>query len=372
MAERSILIAGGGTGGHIYPGLAVAAEVRRRRPDVPLHWVGTRAGLEARLVPPSGVPLHFIRSAGIAGKSIPRRIAGACLIPVGLAQASALVVRLGAGVVSGVGGYASGPVVLAGRLLGRGTAILEQNAIPGATNRILAPLVDRVAVAFPFTAERLPGRVVVTGNPVREGLADAPDERRDGRSTVLVVGGSRGARGLNTVVMNMLPALAASGLTVRLRHQTGAADESRVSEAYARSGLDAEVVPYITDMASAYAGADLVVCRAGATTLAELSAAGRPAVLVPFPHAAGGHQAENGRQLVSHGAAVMVREEDAGHGRLAEIVIDLLRDGERLRNMEEAVRELGAPAAASRVADLLLDLLDRRPMRTRADTGATA
>lgn len=367
MAKHAILIAGGGTGGHIYPGLALAAEIGRRRPTLPIHWVGTRAGLEARIVRNAGYPLHFIHSAGIAGKPWARRLAAALLVPVGAVQSAGIVWRTGARVVIGVGGYASGPVVLAARVLRCSTAILEQNAQPGATNRILAPLVDRVAVAFAVTATHLSGRTVVTGNPVREGFDSQPDTRRGNHLSVLVVGGSRGARGLNRVVTEMLPVLAASDLTCRVVHQTGAADEAIVRAAHAASGIDSDVVPYIEDMAAAYAGADLVICRAGATTIAELSAAGRAAVLVPFPQATGGHQADNGRQLVRQGAAVMIEEAETGHDRLAQIVLDLLADPVRRRRMEERAQALGAPHAAAAVADLVLDLFDQPRRRGVAD-----
>ena len=178
MAWPSVLLAGGGTGGHVYPGLAVADEIRRRRPRLPVVFAGTRGGLELRLVPAAGYPLRLIQAGGLAGKSWRSRLGSALRLPAGMLQSVALVSRDRAGVVVGLGGYASGPVVLAGRLLGRPTAIREQNAVPGATNRILAPLVDRVALAFPATAGRIRGRTVVTGNPVRPGFSALPDASR--------------------------------------------------------------------------------------------------------------------------------------------------------------------------------------------------
>jgi UDP-N-acetylglucosamine--N-acetylmuramyl-(pentapeptide) pyrophosphoryl-undecaprenol N-acetylglucosamine transferase len=369
MEIRSILIAGGGTGGHVYPGLALASEIRRRRPELPVRFVGTATGLEARLVPAAGFAVDFIRSGGIAGKSWPRRILGALLIPVGLVQSARLILRSRAGLVIGVGGYSSGPVVLTARLLQRPTMVLEQNAVAGATNRILAPLVDRIAVSFAATAESLPGRVTVTGNPVREGFAALPDDRSPERLSLLVVGGSRGARGLNRAVVETLPRLAACSRPVFVHHQTGPADLEQVRETYDGSGVTARVEAYIEDMAAAYAAADLVICRAGATTIAELSATGRAAVLVPFPHATGAHQEANGRELVAHGAALMVRESEAGDGRLADIVTALLDDVERRTRMESQARSLGSPAAAGAVADLALELYDRRVKRVAAGNG---
>jgi UDP-N-acetylglucosamine--N-acetylmuramyl-(pentapeptide) pyrophosphoryl-undecaprenol N-acetylglucosamine transferase len=369
MPQKCVFIAGGGTGGHLYPGLAVADELRRRRADLPLQFVGTRAGLEVDIVPRAGYPLRFIGVGGIAGKSWIVRLANALRIPVATAQSMGLVMSEGARVVVGVGGYASGPVVLAAKLLRRRTLILEQNALPGSTNRILAPLVDRVAVAFPGTARRLPGRVTVTGNPVRTGVAAVPDRRAESVRRLLIFGGSRGARGLNDAVLESLPALDGSGLSLEILHQTGEEDEDRVRSAYGRTGLDARVIPYIDDMAGAYAGADLVVCRAGATTVAELSAAGRAAIMVPLPHATGGHQEENAREMAGVGAAILMRQSEAGEGRLAVVIRQLLEDPARRREMEEAARALGSPRAAAAVADLVLELYDRDLRRAAAGNG---
>ncbi len=372
MADHCVLIAGGGTGGHVYPGLVVADELRRRRPSLPVVFAGTRAGLEARLVPEAGYRLRFIRAGGILGKSWPVRVANALLVPVGLVQSVGIVMGERARVVMGVGGYASGPLVLGARLARRRTLILEENAQPGATNRILAPLVDRVAVAFETTAQRLPGRVVVTGNPVRAAVTRIPDQRVAGRWRLLVFGGSRGARGLNDAVMASLPALAAAGHDLEILHQTGAADVERVTAAYRAAGLEAHVVAYIDDMAAAYAGADLVVCRAGATTVAELSAAGRAAVMLPLPHATGGHQEENARAMAGCGAAVLLRESEAGGGALATVVLELLRDPGRRARMEDAARGLGSPGAAAAVADLVLELYDLGTRRAAAGNGRPA
>jgi len=371
MDYPSIILAGGGTGGHIYPGLAVAAELKRRRPALPVLFVGTRAGLEARLVPAAGFPLRFINSAGIAGKSWPVRLANALRIPWSLVQSAGIVMNGHAGVVVGVGGYASGPVVLAGSMLRRPTLIMEQNAIAGSTNRILAPLVDRVAVTYPETARRLKGRCRVTGNPVRAGFASLPDRRVPGRPCLLIFGGSRGARGINRAVMAALPALAAAE-NLHIRHQTGSADLETVRAAYSHSDLDAEVIPYIDDMAGAYAAADLVICRAGATTIAELSATGRAAILVPFPGATGGHQEENGRALATAGAAVLLREAETGEGHLARLVLSLLADAPRRRRMEAAAASLNAPGAAADVTDMILELYDRRWRRHAAGNGNPA
>lgn len=372
MSEPSILVAGGGTGGHVYPGLAVAEEIHRRRPSVPIVFVGTRAGIETRLVPAAGYPLQFIRAGGIAGKALPARVAGALLVPVGVLQSAGLLMRNRARVVVGVGGYASGPVVTAARLLGRSTLILEQNASPGATNRILAPLVDCAAVAFAATVPRLKARrAVVTGNPVRASLTHVPDHRDASRWGLLIFGGSRGAHGLNRAVLAALPRLATADRHLSIVHQTGSADLEEMKSGYASAGVPAQVLPYIEDMAGAYAQADLVICRAGATTVAELSAVGRPAILVPFPHATAGHQEENARALVEAGAAVVLPEAEAGC-HLADLALSLLHDPGRRRRMEEAARGLGAPIAARAVADLILELYDRPVRRTASGNGRPA
>jgi len=367
----SIILAGGGTGGHIYPALAVAGELRSQRPDLPLLFVGTRRGLEARLVPAAGFPIRFINSAGIAGKSLPVRVANALRIPWSLCQSVGIVMSRRAGVVVGVGGYSSGPVVLAATLLRRPTLIMEQNAVAGSTNRILAPLVNQVAVTYEQTATRLKGRCRVTGNPVRPGFNALPDRRVPGQPHLLIFGGSRGARGLNEAVMEALPALAGTA-NLRIRHQTGSADLERVRAAYSHTSLDVEVVPYIEDMAGAYAEADLVVCRAGATTIAELSATGRAAILVPFPAATGGHQEENGKALAEAGAAVLLRQDATGGGRLGAEMVSLLADATRRRQMEEEAVKLGAPAAAATVAGMILDLYDRRSRQQAAGNGKPA
>jgi UDP-N-acetylglucosamine--N-acetylmuramyl-(pentapeptide) pyrophosphoryl-undecaprenol N-acetylglucosamine transferase len=372
MPNDSVLIAGGGTGGHVYPGLAVADELRRRRPDLPLLFVGTRAGLEVTLVPQAGYLLRFIDVGGIAGKNWPVRLVNALRIPVGMVQSMRLVMRERARVVMGVGGYASGPVVLAAKLLRRATLVLEQNASAGSTNRILAPLVDRVAVAFPATAQRMPGKTVVTGTPVRSGLMAVDDRRVSEQGSLLIFGGSRGARGLNDAVIESVARLRAPGLPVSILHQTGPADVERVRAAYREAGLDARVVPYIDDMASAYAAADLVVCRAGALTVAELSAAGRASIMIPLPHATGGHQEENANEMVACGAAVLLRQDEAGGGRLADVVLELLRDPHRRGAMERAARGLGAPDAAAAVADLVLELYERNLRRSAAGNGRPA
>ncbi|MFQ5768581.1 MAG: glycosyltransferase, partial [Acidobacteriota bacterium] len=289
MDRDAVLIAGGGTGGHIYPGLALADELRRRRPGLPVLFIGNRNGLESRLVPAAGYRLHLVPGGGISGKRWPVRMGHALQVPLGLLKSGWHVIRDRAQVVVGAGGYASGPAVLAGRLLGRATLIMEQNALPGATNRILAPLVDQVAVAFAATAGRLKGRIQVTGNPVRSGLVRLAC-RRDPAPCLLIFGGSRGARGLNGAIMDILPGLVQARPNLRILHQTGPADLKGVKAVYEASGLAATVVPYIDDMAAAYAAAHLVICRAGATSVAELTAVGRPAILIPLPRSVGGHQ----------------------------------------------------------------------------------
>ena len=373
MGQDAILIAGGGTGGHVYPGLAVAAALTSRRPALPIRFVGTTAGLESRLVPAAGYPLDVVRAGGLVGKSAAARLRGALLLPIGLAQAVRIVMRSHARVVLGVGGYASGPTVLAARLLRRATVLLEPNAMPGATNRVLAPLADAVALGLPAAGPLLrTRRPVLTGTPVRADLTALPDRRRPEMVNLFVFGGSRGAVGLNRAVIAALPAWEAERGRLDILHQTGPAHLDEVRAAYAAAGWTARVVPYVEDMAGAYAAADLVICRAGANSVAELSAVARAAVLVPFPHATHGHQDANARALVDAGAALLVREAEAGGGRLGALVLELLRDPARRQAMEAAARRLGAPQAAEKLADLLLEYYDRRLRRLVAGNGRPA
>jgi UDP-N-acetylglucosamine--N-acetylmuramyl-(pentapeptide) pyrophosphoryl-undecaprenol N-acetylglucosamine transferase len=353
---KRVLIAGGGTGGHIYPGLAIAEELSARSPRPEVIFVGTPEGMEMRLVPRAGFPIVGICSGGVIGKGLATRAASLCLrAPIGLAQSLALLRRLEPDVVIGVGGYASAPLALGAVLAGVPTVLQEQNLLPGVTNRLLAPWVEAVAVSFDESRERLQGRVVVTGNPLRRSVLGTAPRPDDGRFHLLVLGGSRGARAVNRLMSEALADLGPLRERLSITHQTGEADLEETRRAYARrAGAEFpwKVVPFLERIWEEYGWADLVVCRAGATTIAELTASGKAAVLVPFPHSARNHQVYNARYLADRGAAVMQEQDGLTAGRLAGTILELAEDEARRAQMAARSRSLGSPDAAARVADL--------------------
>ena len=282
-----VLIAGGGTGGHLYPGIAVARELMARVPDARVVFVGTATGIEARVVPQEGFALETIRSAGIKGKSLPALARGLALLPLSALDAVQVISRHRPSVVIGVGGYSSGPVVALAALRGIPTLLMEQNAMPGFTNRSLARLVRAAAVTYPDSVAHFGGRAFVAGNPVRpeffHGGAHDDHGSPPGAARVLVFGGSQGAHAINVAMVAAAPQLVADQPGVAITHQTGERDLESVREGYRAAGLPARVEPFLFAMDREMTGADLVVSRAGATTLAELTAAGRPSILVPLP-----------------------------------------------------------------------------------------
>jgi UDP-N-acetylglucosamine--N-acetylmuramyl-(pentapeptide) pyrophosphoryl-undecaprenol N-acetylglucosamine transferase len=358
-----ILIAGGGTGGHLFPGIAVAEALADRGAEV--LFVGTERGLEARVLPRLGFALETIQVRGLARVSWTERLRFLLEAPLSAAQAASVLWRVRPDVAVGVGGYSSGPVLLAAALARIPTAILEQNSVPGVTNRLLSRVVDRIYCSFTLPEGTFPAhKTTVPGNPVRQGIIDAleqaghvgapatPDDSNDsndGRFSLFVFGGSQGARGINETFMAAAPALAQQRLS--LVHQTGEADHERVVAAYARAGLTAEVLPFIDNMAERYAAADLIVCRAGATTLAELGIVGRPAVLVPFPHATHNHQEANARDVERQGAAICLPQQELTGDQLASLIAELEADPARRASMGEAMARLGRPDAAHVIAE---------------------
>jgi UDP-N-acetylglucosamine--N-acetylmuramyl-(pentapeptide) pyrophosphoryl-undecaprenol N-acetylglucosamine transferase len=356
-----LVVAGGGTGGHLYPGIAVARELLRRHPDARVTFAGTTRGIEARVVPAEGFELDVIRSAGLKGKSIAARLRGVSLVPLGLLDAWRLLSRRRPHVVLGVGGYSSGPVVLAAALRRVPTMVLEQNAVPGLTNRALARVVRAAAVTYDETLAFFHGRGFVAGNPVRSEFFAADDAARGTGSPrtarrVLVIGGSQGAHAINVAMVAAAPKLARERPGLELVHQTGPRDLAMVRDAYGRAGVAVRAEAFFDRMAAEMREADLVVCRAGATTLAELAAAARPALLMPFPGATDDHQRRNARVLVDTGAAMMVEEHELSGDRLADAIAALLADDARRRQMSAALRRFARPDAAARIVDRLLEL----------------
>jgi UDP-N-acetylglucosamine--N-acetylmuramyl-(pentapeptide) pyrophosphoryl-undecaprenol N-acetylglucosamine transferase len=355
-----VLIAGGGTGGHLFPGIALAEEVVTRHHKNEVVFVGTEKGLEAKVVPQAGFPLEFIQARGLKGKGLWQLLQGLLALPLAFIESFRILSRHKPDVVVGVGGYASGPVVMVAWLLGIPTAVQEQNALPGFTNKVLGKVVKVVFTAFeearPFFPE---GKVQLVGNPIRRKLMDnyLRSHLAHEKFTVLVFGGSLGAKGINQRVVEALDHLGDLKDQMHFVHQTGKSDLERVRKGYADRGFQAEVVEFIDDMSSAYARADLVVCRAGATTLAELTVCKKASILIPFPYATDNHQEVNARALVEAGAAVMFREAELTGQKLAEQIRALKTEPARLKQMEKKAALQGRPEAAKELADVCVDLM---------------
>lgn len=346
------MIMAGGTGGHVYPALAVAQELRSRGHEV--VWMGAPESFEARVVPAQGFPIEYVRVAGLRGKGPVKLFLAPLLIARAMLDAWAALRKCGPHVVLGMGGFAAGPGGLVARLWDVPLVIHEQNAAAGLTNRWLARLAQRVLQAFPNTFPR----AETVGNPVRAAIRDiAPPEtrlaNRSGALRVLVIGGSQGARALNERIPEALVLIPADRCP-EVRHQAGRTLEV-AQQAYARTGAKATVTAFIEDMAEAYAWADLAICRAGASTIAELAAAGCAAVLVPYPHAVDDHQTLNAEYLVSAGAALRVPESELSARRLADLLAQLLADRPRLLRMAQAARAVAWAAAEKKIADAVIE-----------------
>ena len=356
-----VVIAGGGTGGHLFPGIAVARALQARLPEAQISFAGTARGIEARVVPREGFPLDLIRIGGVKGKSIAAKVRGAALVPIGLLDAWRIVSARRPSLVIGVGGYSAGPVVLVAALRGIPTLLLEQNAVPGLTNRLLAPFVRAAAVSFESTAPFFGAKAFVSGNPIRPEFlsvtAAVPSREKSPETKLLVFGGSQGAHAINAAMIDAAGELMIRVSDVRLTHQTGEGDFSRVREAYRNAGLSAEVAPFFDDLPSRLARTDLVICRAGATTLAEITAVGACAILVPLPTATDDHQRKNAETLAAAGAADVLLQSDLNGHTLVERVARLAADGEARTRMSKAARALGRPAAAAAIVDRVLALV---------------
>jgi UDP-N-acetylglucosamine--N-acetylmuramyl-(pentapeptide) pyrophosphoryl-undecaprenol N-acetylglucosamine transferase len=354
-----LLVAGGGTGGHLFPGIAVADEAIRRGGSEVL-FVGTSRGIETRAVPAAGYALETLDVSGLKRMGLWGTLRGLVRVPLALARSMAILRRFKPGVVLGVGGYASGPLVLAATLLGYPTAIQEQNSVPGITNRVLGKLVRAVFIAFEDAARFFPARKIEhLGNPVRQKIVAAlervgPAEAAD-KVRILVVGGSQGARAVSDLVTGAAALLSTANLDFSIVHQTGSTDLDRIQERYRTLGLAGrvQVKAFIEDMAAAYAEAELVVARAGALTLAELAIAGRPAILIPLPTAADDHQRKNAARFASVGAAQVLDQVTARSEDLAAAIVGLAKDGAKRADMGVAMRKLARPQAAQAIVDRL-------------------
>lgn len=362
-----VLMAAGGTGGHIFPALAVAEELRSRSeaaaPEGVAYetvFVGTGRGLEARLIPQAGYALETIEGAGLKGIKGWNRFLNLTALPQSAFDAGRLLRRFRPHVVVGMGGYIAGPVMLEGALTGIPTLLFEPNAVPGFTNRVLGPVVRVAAVGFEAALSVYGSNARFTGHPVRREFYEIVPKEHAAPYTVLIMGGSQGAHALNQCViesLSLFPAEAGEGL--RFIHQTGEADYNVVRAAYDKQSIRAEVCAFIDHIAEAFSRADLMVCRAGATTVAELAAAGKASILVPYPSATDQHQFENARALERAGGAVTIEQRDLTPQRLVKEILGLLGNGQNLVLMEQRARSLARPGAARHIADLVEELSGR-------------
>ena len=362
MGEAStILIAGGGTGGHLFPAIAVAEEIAATTPAAKIVFVGTAKGLETRVIPYTIWELVLMDVPQLKGMGLFRKLKTIFSIPRAMFQAFFILRRYKPDLVMGVGGYAAGPLSLVASLIGIKTVAMEQNAIPGLTNRILGRFVDRIFVTFAESAGYFSAKkVIMSGNPVRKKIRDVSQHKpvkRD-KFTILAFGGSQGARAINENMLDALPYLSDIRDDIHIIHQIGRGEDvGRFNAAYRARGFSAEVYHFIEDMGKIYWSADIVVCRAGSTTVAELTVTGRPAILVPYPHATDNHQAANARALADAGGAIVISEGELTGEKLADEVKGLLAEPVRLASMAVAANEFGKPDAAKIIVEECMKLV---------------
>jgi UDP-N-acetylglucosamine--N-acetylmuramyl-(pentapeptide) pyrophosphoryl-undecaprenol N-acetylglucosamine transferase len=352
-----MLVAGGGTGGHVFPALAVAQEWLRQGKALgearEAVFVGTARGLENKLVPPTGIPLEFIRSAGLKGMGGMKLARNLATLGPAYMDSRAILRKHKFDVAFGVGGYAAGPILLAAAMRGIPVVIFEPNAAPGLTNRILARFATRVAVGYAETARRLGKKAVVTGCPVRPEFEFVPMRKPEPPFRILITGGSQGARPINRAVVEALPLLKERMNDLQIVHQTGEREYENVRASYAACEFTAQVKPFLTDMPERFAWADLIVCRAGQTTIAEIAAVGRAALFIPFAGAADSHQLRNAQALERAGAARVLIESELNGARLAQEISGLLARPDELADLAAKARHFAAPQATQEIVKLI-------------------
>ena len=373
-----IVIAGGGTGGHLFPGIAIAEEFRMRYPDSEVAFIGTEHGIEATIVPMAGYPIHYIGAKGFVGKSLMKKFSAGIQTVFSVRDARRLLRRLKPDAIIGVGGYASFGPVFAGALLSIPSIVAEQNSVPGLANRVLGKIADAICLTYYESISFFPmGKTFVTGNPIRTGILSGDRNNAYGlfgldrsKFTVTIVGGSSGARNINNAVCGSFPYLHTLREEVQFLHQTGKGDFESVRGAYRKWGVKGTTAAFIYQMAEAYAVADLVVARAGATTLAELTAIGKPMILIPYSYAAARHQELNAMKLSEMGAARVILDHDLNGEILAKQIRELYSDKVMRAEMERASRAIGKPDAAQRVVDIVTSMLKKNAVyKHRSRTG---
>jgi len=363
-----VIIAGGGTGGHLFPGLAIAEELKRRYAMAEVIFVGTEYGIEARVIPREGYPIKFLRAEGLIGVSLLKRIKAVAKMFLSILDSYKIIRDVRPDLMIGVGGYTSGAIMLMAFLRALPTMILEQNCIPGLTNRILGRFVKAICISYQESIPFFPKpKTFLTGNPVRMHVLKGNNESgyklfslEKGLFTVFVFGGSLGARNINMAVIDSLRYLHDLRDKIQILHQTGMRDYEVVRDAYRMQRFKATVTPFIYQMGEAYAVSDIVVSRAGATTLAELTAVGRPAILIPYPYAAGHHQELNARKLMKMGAARMILESELSGESLAHTVRELYENGTIRAEMQGNSKALGRPEACAKVVDIAMSLIKEK------------
>lgn len=357
-----LIIAGGGTGGHLFPGIAVAEEFLSRDPKNEVLFVGTERGIEARAVPAAGYRLELISASGIRGKGTLAQLKGAALMIYGYAQSRKILKSFQPDLVLGVGGYASLPMLMAARGMLIPRFIHEQNAIPGKTNRLLAHFADRVFITLEESAVYFPkAKTLLTGNPLRKQILERvgashrfSDIENNGRFHLFIFGGSQGAHGINSAMVAALPFLKQCGIHFNITHQTGEKDCSEVTEAYRQAGVEARVVPFINDMATEYAAADLIICRAGATTIAEVTACGKACLFIPFPHAVDDHQRKNAEALLKKDACHLLVEQELTGKKLADLITESAANPDAVRLIGERAFAMARLDAAKIMVDQMV------------------
>jgi UDP-N-acetylglucosamine--N-acetylmuramyl-(pentapeptide) pyrophosphoryl-undecaprenol N-acetylglucosamine transferase len=352
--EIRLLLTGGGTGGHLFPAVAAAEKFQKLYPGTSVLFVGTKRKIDRKTLDSYGFASQSILSYGLKGKSPAELLKAFLVLPLSLFQAVRIITSFRPQVILGVGGYVTGPVVAAGRLLGIPTVIHEQNSVPGLANRKLGQIADRICLSLPGSEIFFPAeKTSLTGNPVRQDillLAEKSERKHGEGRTLLVLGGSQGAAAVNRLASEAVCSLGEEvRKELRVIHQTGAKDEQRIRSAYERAGVKAEVSAFFTAMHEVYSRADLVISRAGATSLAEMAVLGMPVVLIPYPHAADNHQEKNGDFYVSGGGALLFREKELTPEVLAQTVLALFSDRTRLESMSRAMKQLSYPEAAERI-----------------------
>ncbi|PYS42918.1 MAG: undecaprenyldiphospho-muramoylpentapeptide beta-N-acetylglucosaminyltransferase [Acidobacteria bacterium] len=355
-----VIIAGGGTGGHLFPGIAVAREIQRRDPGSTILFVGAEQGIEARIVPKEGYELRTLPIGGIKGVGVGRQVRNLMGMVSGGLKAQKILRQFNPDVVIGVGGYASFPMLSAAILGGYPRIVMEQNAIPGLANRVLGKWVDFAAVTDARTQSYFGQRSVVTGNPIRPEFKSIPPKVHVPPYTILIFGGSQGAQSINRAVIDALENLDNWKDRLRFVHQTGERQLEDVRRAYVTKGFQADVRVFFNNFHEQYAAADLIVSRSGATTVAEIKAAGRAAVLIPFPFATDDHQTKNARAMADENAAVLISNADLTGKRLAESVRELIGNPARLLEIETNARRMAILDAEERIVNLVELAVERR------------